>query len=280
MFSGKVRQTDVIRQIESLSGLNLCLKIFQEDVWKGTSLENLPLGFYLHQTAFCREVKITSMQRCAECDVGRIPQVALQQVQPFVHRCHAGASEVIIPLVLSQRLCAIGYLGQFRVGDDQPQHLPFFADEQVKQALVAGTLLQRYFLCEVDSGLSNVAQASNRYRQIVQFLRHNLANEPTLADLAVELSVSVSRAGHIVKEETGETFTALKTRLRLQKARDLMRGTPMTIEHIARAVGLGDVRYFHRLFIQETGQTPGQWRKEHLMQDRLQYQSVVDETDG
>lgn len=262
MISHFVTLPALMQSIEALSGLHLCLKTFHRATWRNTLLEEVPTRYELHLTEFCREVKTTRSKQCIQCDLQRIPQIAAKRVQPFVHRCHAGASELIIPLSFRNRLCAIGYLGQFRESESQPLALPLFSAEKIQQFTVLGTLLQRFFLYEGEHALKTSGEASSRQVQIMRFLRKNLKSDPSLTDLADELKVSVSRAGHLVKEETGQTFSALKMQLRIDEAKEMLYGTMLTVENIAGHIGFSDVRYFYRAFRQETGRSPGQWRRE------------------
>lgn len=263
MISENITITALLRHIETLSGLQLCLKTFHSSVWENTLWEDVPARFHLHQTAFCQRVKKTQNKQCVQCDLQQIPQIAAKYSRPFVHRCHADASEVIIPLVVRGQLCAIGYLGQFRQSIDQPHSLPLFSKEKAERMIVMGTLLQRFFLYEIERYAKMTSGARNRRLQIIRYLRRNLKNDPSLADLAGELGVSASRAGHLVKEETGQTFSAIKMQLRLDEAKGLLQGSMLTIENIARHVGFNDVRYFYRSFRKATGKSPGAWRAQN-----------------
>lgn len=266
MENSRVLPLDIVEHIESLSGLKLCLKLFRHEIWRGTSMDGVPVHYQQHQTPFCLKVKQSRMEKCIDCDLRRVPTIALRQNAPQVHRCHAGASEIIVPLTVSERLCAMAYLGQFRVSDGQPLTLPFFTPPQIHRALVAATLLQRYFLNEVEGKHLALARGQSRHEQIEAFFKVNLHRDCSLNDLANELCISVSRAGHLVREETGESFSSLKLKMRLQEARELLGGTAMTIKSVAGSVGIDDVRYFHRAFLRETGKPPGLWRKEQARQ--------------
>ena len=266
MENASILPLDIVEQIEALSGLKLCLKLFRHDIWRGTAMDGVPVSYQQHQTPFCLAVKQTRMEKCIDCDLRRVPAAIMQQQTPLVHRCHAGASEVIAPLMVSQRLCAVAYLGQFRVSDEQPLTLPFFSPSQIHRAMVAATLLQRYFLGEVEGKHQAIARGQSRREQIEAFCKANLHRDFSLGDLAAELCISVSRAGHLVKEETGQSFSALKLKMRLHEAQELLGGTAMTIKSVAASVGIDDVRYFHRAFLRETGVSPGQWRKERMGQ--------------
>ena len=254
---------ELLLHIETLSGLQLCLKALRAPAELRVVLEDIPNRHRLHTTAFCREVKVLYNVQCTECDLRQVPQLALQKMRPFVNRCHAGASEVIIPLIVRDRLAGLGYLGQFRESDDQPHSLPLFNPQQVQQVLALAVLLQRFYLYELERKASDSPEGHQRTAQIMRFLRRELDKDPGLGDLASELGISLSRAGHLVKELTGQNFVELKTTLKMEVAKELLLGTVMTVENIAHSAGFSDAGYFYRAFRKHTGQSPRQWRLQH-----------------
>lgn len=50
-------------------------------------------------------------------------------------------------------------------------------------------------------------------------------------------------------------------RARIERARHLMRESPLSLKQIAATLGYTDVYFFHRQFKAVTGLTPGQWRR-------------------
>ena len=65
---------------------------------------------------------------------------------------------------------------------------------------------------------------------------------------------------HLFREYTGFSPHAYVTRLRLDKAKDLMVSTTMNISEIAFAVGYANPLYFSRLFKRHTGLSPSRFR--------------------
>lgn len=263
MGKNSLNISELLQQIELMSGLQLCIKTWRPSANTTAALEDIPSRFHLHTTAFCREVKSSRDVQCKECDLRQVPQLALHKLRPFVNRCHAGASEVIIPLVMRDHLAALGYLGQFRTGDDQPGELPFYRPRQVQQVLALAVLLQRFFLYEMERKPGEFPESHQRTAQVMRFLRRELRNDPGLNELAAELGVSLSRAGHLVKELTGQNFIELKTQLKMEVAKELLLGTMLTVENIAHTTGFGDAGYFYRAFRKNTGESPRQWRLNH-----------------
>lgn len=62
-------------------------------------------------------------------------------------------------------------------------------------------------------------------------------------------------------KETGETFSAYLTGLRMQKARELLKTTTFKIYEISEMVGYHNVEHFNRMFKKLNGISPAQYRK-------------------
>ncbi|MEK5038218.1 helix-turn-helix transcriptional regulator [Sporosarcina sp. FSL K6-3457] len=62
------------------------------------------------------------------------------------------------------------------------------------------------------------------------------------------------------KQETNLTITAYQQQIRMHQAKHLLKNESLPIEEIAWTVGYEDSSYFSRVFKQETGYTPSQYR--------------------
>ena len=96
--------------------------------------------------------------------------------------------------------------------------------------------------------------------RVLRYLRDELAGEPTLADAADAASLSPNYLTHLIKKETGKTFTELLTERRLALAQELLLATGERISEIARRCGFADEAYFARRFRQWHGLSPSAWR--------------------
>lgn len=92
--------------------------------------------------------------------------------------------------------------------------------------------------------------------RVLRYLRDELAGEPTLADAAEAASLSPNYLAHLIKKETGKTFTER----RLALAQELLLATGERISEIARRCGFADEAYFARRFRQWHGLSPSAWR--------------------
>lgn len=78
-------------------------------------------------------------------------------------------------------------------------------------------------------------------------------------ETALSLDVSSIYLSHLFKKETGITFSAYVTKLRIEKAKELLRQGDKKIYEISEMVGYQTVQYFSKVFKRETGKTPGEF---------------------
>jgi AraC-like DNA-binding protein len=81
-----------------------------------------------------------------------------------------------------------------------------------------------------------------------------------LPDLAKAAHLSVDHLGRLFRAECGTSPMRYILRLRLNRARALLRRTDLSIKEVAHMTGFRDPLYFSRLFRREVGQAPSQGR--------------------
>lgn len=65
----------------------------------------------------------------------------------------------------------------------------------------------------------------------------------------------------LFKKETGEGFAKYLTRVRMERAKELLQRTNLPVAEICVQVGYSDVKHFTQNFKKETNLNPGQYRK-------------------
>ena len=65
-----------------------------------------------------------------------------------------------------------------------------------------------------------------------------------------------------IKEKSGMTFGDLVKKIRMKKAKALLKSSNMTVENIAMSVGYQNVEHFNRLFKKAYDMTPMQFRNQ------------------
>ena len=69
----------------------------------------------------------------------------------------------------------------------------------------------------------------------------------------------------LVKKATGMALRHYLIHVRVRVAKNLLCSTKMDMRAIAKRCGFNTATYFNKVFKQETGMTPGEYRKTHLL---------------
>lgn len=100
---------------------------------------------------------------------------------------------------------------------------------------------------------------SRKVREAMAYIREHYAEDVGLNETAAFLDVSPIYLSHLFKKEVDITFSAYITRLRIEKAKELLRQGDKKIYEISELVGYQTVQYFTKVFKRETGKTPGEF---------------------
>jgi len=94
----------------------------------------------------------------------------------------------------------------------------------------------------------------------VQEIRRDIARKWTLTDLSRRAGMHPTYFSEKFREHVGVPFTAFLARLRVEKARDLLRFTALPITEIAFVSGFGSISQFNRTYRSLLGQSPSNTR--------------------
>ena len=114
------------------------------------------------------------------------------------------------------------------------------------------------------AGLLNTDKINkNNYltSQLIEYIRANYEEPLSLYSIADEFNRSTPYISRLIKQTTGKNFTDLLTDLRIQKAKELLKTSSYHVNEISHMVGYPNFRYFSRIFKQQTGMTPNDYRK-------------------
>lgn len=98
-----------------------------------------------------------------------------------------------------------------------------------------------------------------RMVEIMNYIQANYI-DITLEDLAEKFYLSKPYISKYIKEKSGITFGEMVKKIRMKKAKSLLKGSNMTVENIALSVGYQNVEHFNRLFKKAYNMTPIQFR--------------------
>lgn len=139
--------------------------------------------------------------------------------------------------------------------------------QAVEQALKREEELHRIERMErlVDKKLLETSRHDKVYGPQVQeamdYIEGRLGETVSMKEVAEHLHVNASYFSVLFKEQTGLTFTEYMTRRRIQRAKELLGGTRLSIAQIAEQVGYQTDKYFVKVFRSMEGTSPGQYRK-------------------
>ena len=108
------------------------------------------------------------------------------------------------------------------------------------------------------------AVGEDEISQVVRYMEEHFVDpEISMTALAESFDLSTTRFSLSFKEKMGMSPLDYLTLLRVEKAKDLLASTNLTIQDISSQVGYYDSGSFIRRFKQVTGETPLQFRRSH-----------------
>ncbi len=94
-------------------------------------------------------------------------------------------------------------------------------------------------------------------------MRENLDQPINCEELAQKYQLGYSNFRRMFKKYTGVPPAQYHLQQRLQKARDLMRGTDMSIKEIAFSLGFESQFHFSKIFRSKSGVPPSKFRNQN-----------------
>ncbi|WP_082198554.1 AraC family transcriptional regulator [Bacillus sp. FJAT-26390] len=106
------------------------------------------------------------------------------------------------------------------------------------------------------------AEGDHLLQQVVHYLSTQYAHPVSIEQMAESLGYNRAYLSRLFKQRTGESPVTFLLKLRIDKARRMLRERPeLTIEQISASVGLQDALYFSKQFRRFHGQSPTAYRE-------------------
>lgn len=144
--------------------------------------------------------------------------------------------------------------------DLELNHVAYFADindSKYEKSYLECT--QNIFL-ELKEILSKQQPIDERLYGINKYISDNYNVDLRLEDIAEKFGLNYNYLSTYFSQQMGENFSEYLTKIRIEKARTLLRNTNMSIAEVAESVGYLDQSYFARVFKKIVGDTPTGWR--------------------
>ncbi|MFA5191052.1 MAG: helix-turn-helix transcriptional regulator [Verrucomicrobiia bacterium] len=130
-----------------------------------------------------------------------------------------------------------------------------------------GHFLQRFYrlaeLCAESTTRTETARRTTEtlVQRAIRICETGMLTFPTVAELARRLGVSQNTLLNACRRELRISAVELIARIKLQKAKELLRTTDHKLLHIAEACGFHSLSHFIHSFHQAEHRTPGEWRQ-------------------
>ena len=113
----------------------------------------------------------------------------------------------------------------------------------------------------IKSNISHNKKHTEIIKQINSYIEENFATSISLSNIADKFFINKNYLCDIYKSETNSTITDYITTLRIDKSKELIRDTNLTLTQISYEVGYQNTSYFNRVFRKKTGISPSEYMK-------------------
>ena len=99
-----------------------------------------------------------------------------------------------------------------------------------------------------------------RVQHVVSFIRNNYQRKLTLREMADTVNLSPWWLCHLFKADMGTSPDRFLSQVRMQKAKDLLANSFLSVKEVSTEVGISDAAHFSHSFKGACGVTPAQYR--------------------
>lgn len=100
-----------------------------------------------------------------------------------------------------------------------------------------------------------------RVQIVIAKFHEDIHREVPISDIARLVNLSPSHLHHLFKAETGTSPTRYRKTLRLERARELLATTFLSVKQVMTTAGLKNQSHFVKDFKKAYGVTPSQYRR-------------------
>lgn len=98
-------------------------------------------------------------------------------------------------------------------------------------------------------------------KQAIAYIDDHYSNDISLNEVADHVHLNPSYLSTLFKSELNVSFSDYLTKVRIQRAKQLLLTTDLNVTEVAEEVGYNTPKYFNKVFKEHVGQTPSMFRK-------------------
>lgn len=234
--------------------------LLKERLVRGTGkmLEKLPQSFDWKNDQMMKPYRQAVLE-FAESYSSRPMEEAIIQLEQETKKQSANGTEVYEAV----RSAAHLFLQQPQMIDGKEKY-ERFVDQMahIGQAKKLFEFLRKMVISEAEDLIARQRNAGTRpIRLAKEYVLQHYHEPITLEKVCEEVGFSVSYFSSLFKKETGENFVHFLMRTRIERAKELLAQTNLSVTEVCTQVGYSDLKYFTQTFRKETNLSPGQYRK-------------------
>jgi AraC-like DNA-binding protein len=118
----------------------------------------------------------------------------------------------------------------------------------------------------------NKMRNTEAIEKVKEYIFKNLGNQLSLECAADEVNLNAKYLSKLFKEVTGTNYLDYITNLRLEKSKELLITTDLTVDQISFSIGYNTPAYFIKQFKKLYGDTPNNYKKTYSLKNTTQLQ--------
>jgi AraC family transcriptional regulator len=130
-------------------------------------------------------------------------------------------------------------------------------EQALAVALVNGYAVRHLSLSRYQGGLGPAS-----LRRVKEFVHAKMEDDLRLCDLAQSVGLSTAHFSQMFRKSTGETPHQFVLRVRVERAKEMLRSAEMRVLDVAIACGFKTQQHFARVFHRLCGASPTEYRQE------------------
>ena len=234
---------------------------------------------YWESKCYCKEIQNTSKGKKAciysdECLFNK----SRESKQIEVLTCHAGLTDISVPILFNNEI--IGYIifGQIRTGSDFSKNKKYITSLGLNSQKMEKYYYEiASFDTEKIQSLSNIAEILVKHillenilkpdfdeniQKAVYYINNNLEKELSIQDISKNVNTSKSVLYRRFHSCFNCTISEYIHKKRIERSIELLKNSDFSIEKIAQIVGYASGSYYSKMFKKEKGISPLKYKKQ------------------
>ncbi len=236
---------------------------------------------------------------CQKCDMyGGLE--ASKTGHPSIYRCHAGLTDISLPIIKQNQLSGFLLFGQVQAEDVDTNYytciqqtqtnwqahpelrqarneIKLVTSQQIKSAAKILKLIGEYHSDDDDPRKQITFSVKSRendelkaqpadnqeIKKALHYIQKNLTHHLTLEQVADHVYLSQFYFSKLFKRKVGVNFITYLNQQRMEQAKSLLKESSLSVDAISRSLGFSQASYFCKIFKDQTSYTPAKYRKIH-----------------